>query len=186
MRNEPVRMDASSAIGELLPLDGGRIESVARRHAAFFGPLDPVRRRAAAIAMDFFCFINEANRQLWIARTNADEIECLDACALALEYSTVALATFRRFGRMLGCGDLAETTDKLDRLVAHAAKCGWTITPPWWRKVPGKTTAYFVGQLKIYAAKRDSAIIAARKAEAEKEKAKRMAAPDPAMEGGAA
>lgn len=185
MRNEPVRMDASSAIGELLAPDRG-IEDMARRHEAFFGPLDPVRRRAAAIAMDFFCFINEANRQLWIARTDTDEIDRLAAYALALEYATVALATFRRFGGMLCCGDLAETVEKLDRLVDHAEKCCWTITPPWWRKVPGKTTAYFVGQLKIYAAKRDSAIIAALKAEAEKKKAKRKAAPDPAKEGGAA
>lgn len=171
MRDETVRIDAAQAMGEMLPF-GDRIETIARRHTAFFGPLDPVRRRAAVISMDFFCLINEANRQLWIAHTEKDEMKSVAAYALALEYATTALMTLRHFGEMLECGDLDKTVEKLDQLVAHAEKCGWTITPPWWRKDRNKTTAYFVEQLKIYAEKRDSAMIAAHKAETEKDEAR--------------
>ena len=164
-------INADMVLAEMLPFGEGT-EDIAARHAAFFGGLDESHRIAARVAMDFFSLMRDLNFKMWISKRHHDSDERLAAYGLALEYATTALATLVRFGHVLGCSDLAEAGDRLDRLCAYSEKCGWTITPTWWRKVKSKNTAYFTNQLVIYTGKRNEALIQAKAAAKQKGGAK--------------
>ena len=177
-------INADMVLAEMLPFGEG-IEDIAARHAAFFGGLDESHRIAARVAMDFFSLMRDLNTKIGISKRHPDSDERVAAYGLALEYATTALATLARFGRLLGCRDFQEAGEKLDRLSAYAEKCGWIITPPWWRKVKSKNTSYFTGQLKIYTGKRNEALIAAREAAKAKAESRRKSAKKAETEGGA-
>ena len=124
-----------------------------KRHDAFWGPRDETRRAAARVACDFFAFANDANSQMALRYRLevADPEKSMEAFILAQLFSKIAVEKFRLFGRLTGCRDDAEAIERLDRLIAHSRKTRWQIYPCWWTKVPGKTTAYFIGQFKINA-----------------------------------
>jgi len=144
------------------------------RHDAFWGPLDGTRRAAASVACDFFSFAEEVNYQMaqHVRLAKIDAEKSAEAFIRSQMYARVALEKFRLFGRLTGCRDDAETTGRLDRLVAYSRKTGWRIFPEWWTKVPGKNTAYFINKFKINAGQYAQYLAMCRKAAEEKEKAK--------------
>ena len=144
---------------EAIPND---VESMRLRRDALVAGLDGTRRAAIRVAADFFSFARDVNRHFWLSGHSTDDGERCKSVRIALELATCALAALRRFGRLLGCSDLAEVGDRLDKLVAHGRSKGWRLEPPWWTKDPSKNTAYFIGQLKVYAGKRDALLREAR------------------------
>jgi len=157
--SECIGESAALLFEEALP---GEEESLRRRRDALVAGLDGTHRTALRVATDFFSFVQDLNRQLWLSTHATDDDRRCEAVRYALELATTALAALRLFGRLLGCGDLAEAGDRLDRLVAYGRSKGWRLDPPWWSKVPSKNTAYFVGQLKVFAGKRDALLHEAR------------------------
>ena len=63
--------------------------------------------------------------------------------------------------------DDAEGIQRLDRIVEYSRKSQWVIFPAWWTKDPRKSTAYFIGQLKVHAGQY-AEYLAKRREEAEK------------------
>lgn len=140
-----------------------RIEEMRVRHDAFWGPLSGYRKSAARVASDFFAFVRELNYQRMIAGKGKTERERDAAHNRSLELASTALAQFRRFGEVTGTSDDAETGDKLDRFIDYTEQTNWLLAPSWWRKYPQKNTAYFIGQIRIFAGMRDAAVIERRR-----------------------
>lgn len=144
------------------------------RYIAFWGPLDETRRVAALVASDFFSFAEEANWQMTLHCHNkdTDPEKSKEAYVRSQMYCGIALEKFRLFGRLCGCGDDAETIERLERLIAYSNKTGWKIYPDWWCMSPYKTTAYFINQFKINAGHYTKYLAMCREAAEEKAKAK--------------
>ena len=149
-----------------------RLEDMRRRHDAFWGPLDGHRRVAAKVACNFFSTMAELNRQQYIFAHSDDETERKRAHRLSLELASCALSLFNRFGELVSAADRAETIRKLNRLIDYAKSKDWTITPPWWHKLPIKDTSYFVSRLEVFVQMRDSLLGEIRR-EVEKRNSKR-------------
>ena len=139
------------------------------RHDAFWGPLDEVRRAATRVACDFFAFADEVQWQMCLHSHHAkdDAEKSKEAFIRAQMFAGCALEKFRLFWRILGCKDDAEGIQRLDRIVEYSRKSQWVIFPAWWTKDPRKSTAYFIGQLKVHAGQY-AEYLAKRREEAEK------------------
>lgn len=72
--------------------------------------------------------------------------------------------------------DDAEIVDRIDKLIEYAERRKWRIVPDWWIKnSSGKNTAYFIGQIKIYAGKRNAWLVETTKAKRQATEAEREA-----------
>ena len=144
-----------------------------KRFDAFWGPLNEKGRAAARVACDFFAFAEEVNWQMAMHYhyKTTDSEKSQEAFVRSQMYCKVALGKFYIFGRLTGCKDEAETTDRLNKLIAYSQKTGWRIYPDWWTKVPSKNTKYFIDQFKIHAGQYATYLGLLRKAAEEEQKA---------------
>ena len=154
MTCSPKIINADEVIAEMLPF-GEAAEERARRHKVFWGRLDTRHKDAARVACDFFTIANDVNHRIFLMGhyRDIDPDKSIEAFNGAIAYAKIAVAKLRLFAQLLGCSDAAEIADRLDRLIAHSKACDWRIYPDWWTKLPHKNTAYFIGQLRIWAHK---------------------------------